>query len=241
MARYPAPGRGSWRLAGGLLPAKPGSKSKVGYYRLSTGAEAPIGSSWLEKKDTSHEAYCVYLGVRAIQELVKTAADGWFGPVTAKAVVAAQTKAGIEADGIVGPASMKAFLTPLISDLAVHNNVPVAVLGGLLVHESILDPAAVGVTGQDHGIAQINLGAHPTTTVEQALDPDYSIMFSVEDLAQVHQIWKGRTKADPWDIAIASHNSPLLAKKWAVSGSPPFVQGRVFQIEEYVRKVHESW
>ncbi len=74
-----------------------------------------------------------------------------------------------------------------------------------------------------------------------AMDPSYALMFSAEDLAQTYAVWRGKTKADPWDIAIANHNSPALARKWAIAGVPPFVPGRVFQIEDYVLRVREAW
>lgn len=238
---YPAPGRGSWRTAGGLLPPKPGSTSKVGYYRLNGAAETPVGSAWVRRADISHAAYCVSLGVSAIQQLCGSLVDGWFGPLTWADVVSAQKHGGVEADGIVGPASMKAFLTPLIGDQAATNGVPMSILGGLLVNESGLDPAAIGVNGLDHGLAQINLAAHPTTSLEEALDPYYAVTFAVQDLAHVHQTWLGRTAADPWDVAIANHNSPALARQWAVTGTAPVVAGRVFQIGEYVQKVRTAW
>jgi hypothetical protein len=182
----------------------------------------------------------VFLGVIAIQQLVGAKADGWFGPGTAKAVTKAQFAAKIEADGIVGPASMKAFLTPLIEEMAVHNAVPVPILGGLLINESSLDPACVGVNGMDHGLAQINLAVHQLS-VDQALDPQVAIDFTVADLSSRYAQWVGRTRADPWDIAVAAHNSPLLAKRWAQTGLPPVVAGRVPQISEYVARARAAW
>ncbi len=241
MVKYPVPGRGAWRRPGGLLPAKPAGTGTIGYYRASIGAEIPIGSAWVRQQDTSHETYCVFLGVRAIQTLVGAAPDGWFGPATAQAVTAAQAAAGVEADAIVGPASMKAFLSPLVRELAVHHAVPEAILGGILVNESSLDPACVGANGMDHGLAQINLGAHPSVTLEQALDPQFALDFTVNDLSMTHSAWFGKTSVDLWDIAIASHNSPLLARRWALDGVAPVVPGRLFQIADYVRRVRSSW
>jgi hypothetical protein len=139
---------------------------------------------------------------------------------------------------------MRALLTPSITDIAAANTVPVAILGGLLVNESGLDPAAVGVNGEDHGVAQINLAAHgKNVSLAEAMDPHYAIHWSAEELWMTYSTWKSKAAdgVDPWDIAIANHNSPKLAMQWAKSGRPPFVEGRVFQIIEYVQKVRTSW
>ncbi len=242
MPIYPVPGRGAWRTTGGLLPAKPGSTSKMGYYRLAAKGEKPVGSGFASGSDTSHDAQCVHLGVKAIQSLVGAEPDGWFGPRTHDLVCEAQKRWKVDIDGIVGKATMRAGLSSLITEVATQNKVPVYVLGGILTHESGLDPAAVGVNGQDHGLAQINLAVHGgEVTLERALDYDYAIRWTAEDLWMVYRAWAGKTKADPWAIAVAHHNSPLLSRKWAAAGSPPYVEGRDFQIEEYVTKVFAAW
>lgn len=241
---YPSPGRGAWTLTGGLLPAKPSGTGRTGYYRQAALGEKMIGAAFSFGADTSHEARVVSRGVAAIQTMIGLSGndvDGWFGPQTGARTVVMQKKWGVEADGIIGRTTMRAGLTEMITDIASANQVPVALLGGLVVNESALDPAAVGVNGVDHGIAQINLSAHPDVSVDQALDPQYALMFAAEDLSMVHRTWVGRTKADPWDVAIANHNSPALARQWARNGSAPFVPGRVFQIEDYVIRVKESW
>lgn len=242
MVNYPKPGRGAWRVLGGLLPARPGSTSKVGYYRLNQAGEKPIGSTWVTKTDLSHHAEAVYLGVLALQRLVLATTDGWYGPQTHAKVLAAQKSLGLEVDGIVGPDSMRQFLLPHIMHTSAVTQVPVPVLGGLLTHESALDPAAVGVNGEDHGLAQINLAAHRASVpLTDAMDPLFALHWSAEDLYQEWDTWDGRTPADPWKIAIAHHNSPLLAKRWAQTGVPPIVEGRLFQIEEYVNSVLAAW
>lgn len=241
MPTYPAPGRGAWRLTGGLLPGRPGSTSSTGYYRLAVAGETPVGSAWLTGKDASHHARVVWGGVKAIQRLVGATPDGWFGPQTRAKVISAQMRLALETDGIVGPATMRQLLLPLFRDIAAVTGVPLPILGGLMVHESALDPAAVGVNGIDHGLAQINLNAHVDVSIEQALTPDFAVHWSAEDLAHVAATWRGKTTADVWDIAIANHNSPLLARRWATSGSPPVVEGREFQIQEYVEKVKGAW
>lgn len=242
MASYPKPGRGAWRLLGGLLPAKAGSTSRTGYYRLAGKDETPVGSQWVDGSDITHHAYCVHLGVQAIQSLSGATVDGWFGNETREYVTRLQRKWQLEADGVVGPATMRAALSDLVKDTSSATHVPEVILGGVISHESGLDPAAVGINGQDHGLAQINLQAHgASVSLLDTLNPSYAIHWTAEDLAQVYRTWLGKTKADPWDIAVAHHNSPLLAKRWAIAGEPPEVKGRLFQIAEYVAAVRDAW
>lgn len=242
MATYPAPGRGAWRLTGGLLPGTPGSASCTGYYRLAAAGETPIGSAWVQRSDASHHAHVVNLGVKALQGLIGTQPDGWFGPATDVRVRACQQRWGLDVDGIVGRDTMRAALSPLIAEAASATGVPVRILGGLLVHESALDPAAVGSNGVDSGLAQINLDAHAgDVSLERAFDPAFAIHWAGEDLSMTYRTWRLRTKIDPWRIAVAHHNSPALAKRWATTGEPPVVAGRAFQIAEYVEKVLGAW
>jgi hypothetical protein len=251
------PGRGAWRLQGGLLPVKPGSASQSGYYRLAEirpdgSKETPVGSGYVRKvnPDRSDSARSVNCGVRAVQGLCGLAPalrDGWFGSGTDVAVRAAQTALGVTVDGIVGRSTMRAALRALVEDTAsryrpsgVDDATWVKCVGGLAAWESALDPAAVGVNGLDHGLVQINLGVHDVT-VEQAIDPEFALDFAASDLRTVYDRWVGKTKADPLDVAVASHNSPRLAKQWAETGVPPVVLGRQFQIEWYVEKVRNAW
>lgn len=246
MTSYPVPGRGAWTTLGGLLTAKPGTTSHVGYYRLNASGETPIGSAWITKADTSHHAQVVQLGTRALQGLVGVPVrekDGWFGPDTDQYLRAAQSVLMVEVDGIVGRATMRAALSATVEHHATQAAVPMAYLGGLLVNESGLDPAAVGVNGTDHGLAQINLASHPEISLLDAMDPDFAIGWTATELAHTWAVWNGQTArgVDPWDIAIANHNSPALARSWALSGQPPVVAKRPFQIADYVAKVKTDW
>jgi hypothetical protein len=239
---FPVPGRGAWGLRGGLLPIRPGSTNKAGYYRLARDGERQVGSGDL----TNHDTYVVNLGVRAVQRLCGIAekkVDGIFGPQTEGEVKQLQGELGLKADGVVGPATIKAGITGFVQQVAQDNGLPANILGGLLANESGLDPAAVGVNGSDHGIAQYNLDAHPDVTVEQACDVEWSILEAAEDLASVRARWNTRVApgVNPLDIAIAWHNSPALAQVWARTGSAPLVTGRVFQIATYVEKVKTAW
>lgn len=243
---FPTPGRGAWTRTGGLLPVKPGNRNPAGFYRRGAAGEVDVGRSFATRADLSHHARVVNLGVRVIQQMCGQdidRRDGIFGPATDADVRRLQLGAGLKVDGIVGRETMKAGLGELITDMANANNVPVEILGGVIMHESAMDPAAVGVNGADHGLAQINLAAHTSVSVEQALDVEFALLFTVDDLAHQYEKWDGRTKnkVDAWNIAIANHNSPALAVTWARTGAAPFVPGRVFQIEEYVQRVRSAW
>jgi peptidoglycan hydrolase-like protein with peptidoglycan-binding domain len=161
-----AKGRGAWTRTGGLL-----SDNGTGaYYRLSKTGEKPVGSAWVDKSDTSDAAHAVNAGTKALQVLVGITGadlDGWYGPQTDKAVRAAQTRLGLTVDGIVGARTMRALLTPGITAAATANKIPLRYFGGILVHESLLDPAAVGyTTPNDHGLPQINLDAFDEESTE---------------------------------------------------------------------------
>lgn len=244
MTSYPAPGRGAWTITGGLLPAKPGSTSRSGYYRLAGLGEIFVGAGWSTGADTSHHAQCVWLGTTAIQDLIGMAPsdqDGWFGPDTDQYVRAAQSALRVEVDGIIGRDTMRAVLTPLINAHAL--SIPVRILGGLLLNESGLDPAAVGSNGTDHGVAQINLAAHPEISLTDAMHPEFAIAWTSQELLSNYQRLGPRCVrgVDPWNVAIAAHNSPTLARQWATTGSAPVVPGRPFQIAEYVQRVKTVW
>lgn len=240
------PGRGAWRRTGGLLPAKPGAAGDFGYYRAAALGEVWVGAPWVTGADRSHTARVVNLGVRAIQRAVGLTGrdvDGWFGPRTGERAKAAQKAAGVTADGIVGPVTMRALLRHRIETEAMRWNIPIPILGGLLVFESGLDPAAVGTNGWDTGIAQINLNVHgDEITLEEALDPATAIDWTTGNLTNAYARWLGNTHgADPWDVAIAYHNSPARAAEWARDGEPPVVPGRSIQIADYVAAVRDAW
>lgn len=241
------PGRGAWTVRGGLLPGTPGSASLHGYYRLAVAGEVPVGSLVVSGADTDDAHESVWAGVKALQAQTNLVTgspitvDGWFGPATDKAVRAAQTKLKIGVDGVVGQQTTRALFTPIVNSLCSAHAIPVDVLGGIAALESSLDPGAVGVNGYDHGLVQINLQAHPEVTWDQAMSPSFAFSFTADEVTSVHAQWVGKTKADPWDIAVAHHNSPLLAEEWAETGVAPVVSGRSIQIADYVRKARSAW
>jgi peptidoglycan hydrolase-like protein with peptidoglycan-binding domain len=83
-------GRGAWTRTGGLL-----SDNGTGaYYRLAKTGETQVGSAWVQGTDKSDAARAVNAGTKALQVLcglTGSAADGWYGPQTDKAVRAAQS------------------------------------------------------------------------------------------------------------------------------------------------------
>lgn len=232
------PGRGAWTLKGGLLPAKPGGTG-AGYYRLAVDKEKPVGSAWVTGSDTSDSAHSVNLAVRALQVAFGMATpdlDGWLGPKTSAAGIAAQKKLGVEADGIFGPATMKALFAAHINRRADMYAVPRKILNGIVGYESAFDPGAVGVSGWDHGFCQINLGAHKDVSIEAAMNPEFALDFTAKDLRTVYNrtyvVKPGITSEFAWRVAILNHNSPKNAIYLRDTGEYPTAQSR-----EYVEKV----
>jgi peptidoglycan hydrolase-like protein with peptidoglycan-binding domain len=234
------PGRGAWTRTGGLLPLKPGG-SGPGYYRAPIGDESMIGT------DPSYSGVVVREGVRVIQRLARVTADGLLGDKTAVGIIKAQRRFGLSEDGIAGPKTLRALLEPLIAAKATQYALPLDVLGGVCVFESGLDLAAVGVSGWDTGICQINLAASAARgmTVADAVDPSGALDFTAKAMRVVHDRWAGKTEADVYDVVVASHNSPKSAQILAETGTFPYSQDRAdhgfIQIEDYVRKVRSAW
>lgn len=246
------PGRGAWTQDGGLLPLTPTSRNRTGYYRAPGESEAMIGKPYVMLPKTGAGSFTrlvVFEAVKVLQRLVGAYDDGLLGLATGQQIKAAQRRLGLEADGICGPATMRALFVPIVTEIGRVRRVPVDVLGGIAVWESGLDPAAVGVNGYDTGPCQINLGADAAVegnfTVAQVVDPVWSLTWSATELRRVYDRWRGKTTADPWDIAVANHNSPRSAQTWAQTGKPPFSQDREDhgfpQIDEYVARARASW
>jgi len=243
------PGRGMWTKTGGLLPLKPESMNPAGYYRPphTDKGEKMVGSAYASGRDKNYHTYVVYCAVKVLQRLVGVTADGWLGDKTGAAIVAKQRQYELTRDAVAGPVTLRALLTPTILSVANLYRIPIEVLGGVCVWESRLDPGAVGVSGYDTGIAQINLSAPAAKdfTVQQVLDPDFALSFTAEGMKKVYDRWMNRTSVDLWDIAIANHNSPASAQEWALTGKAPFSQYRKDrgypQINEYVQSVRSAW
>lgn len=237
------PGRGAWTTTGGLLPARPGTDG--GYYRAPTDGEATPGAAG-KRLDADHNAQVVTEAVRAIQRLLRAvtiqnnlpaasiAIDGLFGPRTGAAAVAVQGHYGLITDGIIGPATMRALLQPLLDETTDRYTLPPWVLPGIAGKESQLDPGAVGqTTPDDVGLVQVNRAAHPRVTLRQAIDPRWALDWTAARIRREIDRWTSATAVDPVDIAVATHNSPAQAQQWAKQGTP------TTHIADYVAKVKQ--
>lgn len=195
-------------------------------------------------KDVNYQA--VSLGVKAIQTRVneyadmfkfrKVSVDGNYSPLDREAVKSVQKILGFTGasiDGVVGPATAKAMFRDLVTWYSVANNVLPNHIWGMTSLESAFDPGAVGYkTPSDRGLTQINLNAHPGITVEQAFDARFALNYSADRLEKAREQFSGKGAALQRVCSIAQHNSPLQAKQWYETGSPPSEQ-----IEQYVNLV----
>jgi hypothetical protein len=149
--------------------------------------------------------------------------------VTAVGIIKAQRRFGLSEDGIAGPKTLRALLEPLIAAKATQYALPLDVLGGVCVFESGLDLAAVGVSGWDTGICQINLAASAARgmTVADAVDPSRALDFTAKAMRVVHDRWAGKTEADVYDVVVASttaRSRPRSSRKQGRSPTPRTAQ-----------------
>lgn len=235
------PGRGAWTLKGGLLPDVPGSKSKVGYYRLADSAagETHVGSPFVLGTDKSDTAKTVNLAVKAFQALCGMPVyerDGWLGPLTSAAGIDLQKRLGLVADGIFGPKTFRAALQMVVATKADLYAVPRAILTGIVGYESQFDPGAVGVNGWDHGLCQINLdpksGHGGGISLEFAMTPDLALDWSAKIMRGVFNRTYTQTRGisieRAWDVTILNHNSPKNAAVLRDTGKYPTEQAEAY-------------
>ncbi len=182
------------------------------------------------RKDVNVNYQAVNLGVKALQvrvnALVTTGEplveDGIFGSKTTAKLKIAQTGLGIYSDGIAGPTTCKAMWRDLLIWWGAVYQVPPAHLYGFMMLESVADPGAVGyLTPSDRGLFQINLVAHPLVSEAQAFDPSFSTAYTAKRLSDARAQFAGKGAILQTVASIAQHNSPLAAKQWYTTGSPP--------------------
>jgi len=214
-------GRGAWTKQG--FPNSAFSMYKRNPVATPmTGGQAALGPDY--------EA--VHFGVLAIQKLLVangsplnySSGPGLFGSKTQYAVRVWQTLHVPPADGVVGPNTMKSLLKVPIKAGQVQYSIPDNLLFGLVLSESGADPGAVGYyTAADKGLVQINTSVHAVTT-EQVFDPFFSLDWAASKMSAMFSTFMGVTGGNvtlSWDCAVASHNAPTWARKWASTGVPP--------------------
>ncbi len=139
-----------------------------------------------------------------------------FGNFVRDRVKEFQTANGLEVDGVIGPKTSKALWKPLVLKAEEASNIPDNLVCKKTGLESGWDPAAVGVVDlRDRGLNQINSGAHPEVSDEQAFSPFFSLAWAAGYLADHYSVTKD------WDAALAAYNVGLFyAKRWLQAGKP---------------------
>lgn len=224
-------GRGAWPSAGtgGTLALSKDKKKTIPgkYYMLAKDPGQTVG---LRKvlHEAAHqppplEDLAVWHGVVGIQVLLagflgeNVPVTGLFDQSTDWALKKAQTQLGLTADGIVGPATMKALLLPLIKrtakELLGQDWKPIY---GILANEGAFDPGAVGFLDPgDLGLAQINMLSHPDVTISNAFCPSFAVKFVAKLLAQGLDVFHDQR------LAVASYNLGVGGtRQWIAAGQP---------------------
>lgn len=219
-------GRGAWTTVG--------KDNGRRYYCWVEGS--PLDGSNRER-DVNYQA--VNRGVKAVQARVNVLTgaglveDGLFGRKSDAAVRAAQRQLGVADDGIVGPGTAHALWRPVVMWIAGAKGLDFRHVGGIMVHESVEDPGAVGVgTPMDRGLMQINLFYNPAVTVDQAFDLVYAVTFTVDRMRLMWDRYSAKGTALRISCHIADHNNPAKAAAWYKNGTPPDEQ-----IKLYVERV----
>ena len=219
-------GRGAWpsKGTGGTLRAN--GTAPGPFYCLASDPLNQIGlKTWCIRADgrpVRQEYNATFHAVVGIQMLCNGYAgtslncDGIFGPVTKEAVIAAQKKAGLSADGVVGQKTMKSLLLPVIKAKST-TTVDWRAVYGILRFEGALDPGAIGyLDTTDWGLAQINSNAHPDVSFAQAFCPSFAVQFIVNYLTYSLTVLNGDIR-----LAIASYNLGIGGtREWLRLGQP---------------------
>lgn len=229
-SQRPAYGRGAWTRAG------------IGDdYRYHKRDGVRVGN----EAEKSLDHWAVSAAVGAIQVRLETLGileglpaekRGIFNGRTRRAVVAFQQANGLDPDGTVGRVDALALWTPVIDRWTASQQIPDRLLRGMLMHESALDPGAVGwyiyyerdgryvFGGVDRGLAQINSKAHPQIGWVTAFQPWEAIEWAARrfrtQFAAFTRDFPERPVGMRWDATVCAHNSPARARAWLDTGAP---------------------
>ncbi len=100
----------------------------------------------------------------------------YFGDAVANRLKEFQASKGLQVDGQAGQVTLTELFRKRVVLTEKKFELTTGALGKKLKLESGYDPIAIGyVDPLDTGIAQINLGAHPDVTKDEAFDPEFAI------------------------------------------------------------------
>lgn len=244
----PAHGRGAWTKTGIDFDYR---------YALAPTRDQRIGT----RCEEGLEYWATAAGCLAIQhrlaelqfyDMVKDE-HGVFNKRMQTAVRAFQTQnsdpmtgAQLLQDGTVGTTDARSLFTPVIRKKETKYAIPDKLLLGETVHESAMDPGAVGYyiyypdyRGVDRGMSQINSKANSTVSWMEAFSPTFSLDWSGRRLRTIYTQFKTQYPTTPdlelWNAAVCAHNNPSAAIQWAKTGFPPTVDAA-----KYVQAVRNS-
>ncbi len=228
-------GRGAWNtkgVGGTLKPQTVKGKRTIvpgPYYMLGGDPMQRVGLRAFLLKTAGREReielneLAVWHGVVALQVLLNGRGGspckihGVFDEETDWAVRQAQKQLGLAVDGIVGKNTMRAFMLPIIKNVARGSmNQDWHGIYGVLANEGAFDPGAVGVLdSSDLGPAQINMPSHPNVSVSDAFCVSKSIQFVANLLAQ------GLNEFHDERDAVVSYNLGIGGTRmWIKAGRP---------------------
>lgn len=140
-----------------------------------------------------------------------------FGDAARNQAIAFQKSVGIAADGEIGPTTARFLFRKRAHAVEDKYGIPRDLLNRQKTLESNNDPAAIGqVDPNDTGLMQIHLPFFPGVTVEDAVNPAYSIDWGGKKLSSDYQ-----SVGKDWDGALAAYNIGLFyAIQWVKKGKP---------------------
>ena len=209
------PGRGAWTSVG----KDNGAINYIYIARKPNDGSTPL-------KSINHAA--VNLGVLAIQMRINALGylptmvqDGDLGPATTKGIKWVQSLFGLVSDGECGPKTCKALWLPLISMFENSYGIPGHHMYGIAMHESLLDPGAVGAsTPNDRGLMQWNT-ENSGLSVQQAHDTYYALTKAASRIRAAQLKYAGKGSTLQTKCSIAQWNAPAWADQWYTTGSAP--------------------
>jgi hypothetical protein len=228
-------GRGAWTKTG-----KPNGSAQYTYVAPTNGVPAADGRLLT---DDNHRA--VHLAIKhSLQPALGMATadcDGRLGPGTYELLKKWQAANGLTPDGFFGRMSAAKAFRPLVEKAAAAAGIPAPVLHGVIMHESLYDPAAVGFsTPADRGLAQVSLEHHGPGTGDnfseaQVHTASWAITYNAKRLSASRAMFAGKGADLQLRASVLEHNNPVNARHLYKTG-----EYRTDQARSYVTAVLEA-